>query len=55
MNHAPRYEVKSGDQWVACKKAATVKNGWLHYELRDGTNGLARPERWRVKQKRKAA
>ena len=21
-------------------------SGWLHYELRDGTNGLAKPGKW---------
>lgn len=35
--------------WVTCKKADPQPSGWLHYELSDGTNGLAMPERWREK------
>ena len=28
-------------------KAEEHPHGWLHYELRDGTNGLAQPKNWR--------
>ena len=35
--------------WIMTKVASEQKNGWLHYELRDGTNGLARPGTWRTK------
>lgn len=50
----PRYEVRFGSdiapQWILAKKAAHMKRGWLHYELRDGTIGLAKPGTWRVKE-----
>jgi hypothetical protein len=29
------------------KRAEEQGNGWLHYELRDGTIGLARPGTWK--------
>ena len=35
---------------IRCSKAAPVKNGWLHYEIReDGSRciGLAKPGTWR--------
>lgn len=44
-----KYQIKSGSEWITCKKAIEVKNGFLHYELSDSTNGLARPGAWRVK------
>lgn len=43
-----------GDEWEAPKQAAVVEKwgeDWLHYELKDGTNGLARPQNWRYKPK----
>lgn len=46
------YQIADGEArggWRTCLRAAPVKNGWLHYELRDGTNGLARPGKWRIK------
>ena len=51
MSKQPRYQVLSGGdsngQWINCKKAVPQPSRWLHFELRDGTNGLARPGRWR--------
>jgi hypothetical protein len=49
-----KYQLKDGDNWETCKKATTsgMKEGWLHYELEDGTIGLARPGTWREKPKR---
>lgn len=52
-----RYEIKSGDLWVTASKAVPVKNGWLHYELREGRTlvvGLAKPGNWRVKARKRA-
>lgn len=43
-----RYEVKSGERWIRCKRASPQKANWLHFELRDGTVGLARPGNWRT-------
>ena len=45
------YEVltTSEMQWVKCVKAAPQPSGWLNFELRDGTVGLARPDHWRIK------
>jgi hypothetical protein len=42
-----QYEVANGLDWLLCKIAEEQPSGWLHYELRDGTIGLARPGRWR--------
>lgn len=42
------YEVgsdKSG--WDRVTNAIEVRQGFLHYEMKDGTNGLARPGTWR--------
>lgn len=36
-----------GGTEVRCKKAAPNSKGWLHYELMDGTVGLAKPGSWR--------
>lgn len=44
-----RYQIKEGDKWITCVKAIPVKREWLHYQLKDGTNGLKRPGEWRVK------
>lgn len=41
------FEVLSVGAWYPCKIAAPQPSGWLHYELRDHTNGLARPGTWR--------
>jgi hypothetical protein len=35
------------DEYITCSKAEEQPHGWLHYELRDGTNGLAQPKNWR--------
>lgn len=52
----PKYEILIGGQhWLTCKSAEEIKhpqsgtNGWLHYELADGTIGLKRPGTWRKK------
>ena len=51
-----RYEIRvssaSGkstkpDEYITAVKAEEQHHGWLHYELRDGTNGLAQPKNWR--------
>ncbi len=44
-----KYEIRDGDGWITAAKAVPVKKGWLHYQLRDGTNGLAQPKNWRIK------
>jgi hypothetical protein len=49
------YQVKSGESWLTCRFASVQPNGWLHYELPDSTNGLARPGTWRVKPTTKQA
>lgn len=41
--------------WVTCLRAAEQKSGWLHYQLRDGTNGLTPRKNWRVKPAKEAA
>jgi hypothetical protein len=41
------YQVRDGEDWLTCLKAVEQSSGWLHYELRDGTNGLAQPKNWR--------
>ena len=33
-------------RWVKCKTATPCEQGWLEYELRDSTVGLAQPEKW---------
>ena len=51
-----RYEIRvssaSGkstkpDEYITAVQAEEHPHGWLHYELRDGTNGLAQPKNWR--------
>ncbi len=54
------YEVKSGSEkhgdlnWIRVSDAKEVDQGFLHYELKDGTNGLARPGTWRFSQTARA-
>ena len=44
-----KYQVHtSKGVWLTCKVAQPT-SGWLHYELDDGTIGLARPRKWREK------
>ncbi len=52
-----RYELvyDNGAATERCKKAVEVKLGFLHYELADGTIGLARPGKWREVQPRSKA
>jgi hypothetical protein len=56
MTKTKKYQVSStfnGETvWEPCKKAVVQSSGWLHYELEDGTNGLARPGRWQEKVKK---
>jgi len=43
-----KYQIRiADDEWETAKKAEEQPSGWLHYELRDGTNGLAQPKNWR--------
>jgi len=49
MNKSVKYQVRHGDGWQTCLRGAVQPSGWLHYELRDGTNGLCRPGQWREK------
>lgn len=49
MVRKTKYEVKCGGEWVTAERAKEVRQGFLHYELKDGTNGLAQPGSWRVK------
>jgi hypothetical protein len=42
------YQIRvNEDQWQNVLKGVVQANGWLHYELRDGTVGLASPKNWR--------
>lgn len=46
----PRYEVRVGDdEWQATTYADKQPSGFPHYELRDGTTGLAHPKDWRAR------
>jgi len=45
----PKFEVCIGKEWCKCRKAVAMPSGWLHYELYDGTVGLAQPKNWRFK------
>lgn len=54
MSDEIKYEILDSDyhqegQYIPCSKAEVTSNGWLHYELSDGTIGLKRPNTWRVK------
>jgi hypothetical protein len=47
-----RYEIYVGTEkgvklWERPVKAVELPSGWLHYELKDGTNGMAQPKNWR--------
>jgi len=33
--------------WKRVRSSKPLKDGWLHYELHDGTVGLAQPKHWR--------
>lgn len=48
-----KYEILAAGKWIACVKATEEANGWLHYQLSDGTNGLKRPTTWREIKKQK--
>ena len=49
MRETVKYEIKDGNEWIKCLRAQEDwRKGWLRYELKDGTNGLARPGTWRV-------
>lgn len=56
MTYKTKYQIKSGEKWITCSKAAVCSahtddpaDDWLDYELRDGTRGLKRPGTWRIK------
>lgn len=50
MSDKLKYEIADSEHgFVTCVKAEPTSNGWLHYELADGTIGLKRPGTWRVK------
>lgn len=34
--------------WRRVKSSKLARGGWLHYELPDGTTGLAQPKHWRI-------
>jgi len=40
-------DLRGTKEWIKCKIAREVNQGFLHYELKDGTNGLAKPGTWR--------
>lgn len=46
-----RYEVRLSGGWAGCRVAEKLKDGdgWLQYQLYDGTVGLSRPGDWRIK------
>lgn len=43
----PRIQVRCGTSWIAVMRSEKQPSGWLHYELQDGTIGLAQPKNWR--------
>ncbi len=44
------YQIREGKMWRTCTTAEPQPpSGWLHYELWDGTIGLAPPNKWRVR------
>jgi len=47
------FQVFIAGEWCTCKKAqvqpSKTGDSWLHYELRDGTIGIVRPSKWRLK------
>lgn len=45
-----KYEVLICSEWITTLRAEEQGNGWLHYELHDGINGLAQRKNWRIKQ-----
>lgn len=47
MKPKKKYEVQIAGVWYRTSKAMVMANGWLEYELRDGTVGLKRPGTWR--------
>jgi len=49
MNVIRVAQVRVGQDWVTVKKFEVQESGWLHYELFDGTIGLAAPKNWRAK------
>lgn len=56
MKKNRNFEVKNGPDWERVANAVEVDQGFLHYELKDGTIGLCKPGGWRkftpVKSKR---
>jgi hypothetical protein len=42
-----RYRVLIKGTWVTCKTAKESGNGWLHFELFNGTKGYKRPPEWK--------
>jgi hypothetical protein len=50
MNAARAVEVLISNMtgWRRVSTSKVVKNDWLHYELADGTVGLAQPKHWRI-------
>jgi hypothetical protein len=50
MKDRLRYEILNSDgSYTRCTKAEPTSNGWLHYELADGTIGLKKPNTWRTR------
>lgn len=52
LENAMRYEVLIAGEWCRCQIATElacngVLNGWLSWQMRDGTIGLSRPKKWR--------
>ena len=47
MKKNRNFEVEFGKEWERVTDAVEVRQGFLHYELKDGTIGLARPGTWR--------
>lgn len=48
-----KYEIErpTGGTWVSCATAQAC-GLWLHYQLADGTTGIAWPGAWRSKEKK---
>lgn len=42
------YEVLTPDGWKKAKRASAESNGWLHYQLYDGTIGVTLLDEWRI-------
>jgi hypothetical protein len=45
-----KYEVLIAGEWMLAKRGVVQPSGWLHWEDSDGSVGLQRPGKWRVRE-----